>query len=135
MNKDKLLNELSKINLRPEDYIVIGSGLLAALELREVEDIDLILSEQVFREYEQKGGWSRKDFDDGSYFLARGIYEIGLDWDSDGATPNLDDLKNDEMMIDGVPFISPKRLISWKSKKARPKDLADISLLEDYLSK
>ena len=134
MNKKEILDAVRLLGLDPKDYIVIGSGILAALNLREVADVDLIVSEPVFRMFEQSGEWRRKNFDDGTYYLVRDDYEVGLDWDSLGASPNLDELKEDQLVIDSIPFISISRLKSWKLKKGRQSDLKDIGLIDKYLA-
>ena len=135
MNKTRLLSAIKSLGIHPEDYVVIGSGLFAALELRDVDDIDLIVSESIFKEIESRESWKKKDFEDGTYYLTHDLYEIGLDWDSINAKPNLADLKSNEMVINDIPFVSPQRLISWKHKRGKQKDLEDIKLLENYLSK
>lgn len=133
MRKAELIQKIKELDINPKDYIVIGSGLLGALGIREVDDIDLVLGERVFRQLELSRDWERKDYDDGSYYLIDGILEIGLDWDSKDALPNLNDLKSSEVIVESVPFVGPDRLMSWKKKKGRPKDLEDIKLLEAYL--
>lgn len=135
MNRTEFIKAVKGLGLSPQDYVVIGSGILAALGLRPVDDIDLIVSESVFRRFEQTGQWQRKGFEDGTYYLLKGIYEIGLDWDGPNARPNLTDLKNQETVIDGVPFIGLERLKTWKAAKGREKDLADLKLIDEHLKK
>jgi hypothetical protein len=55
-------------------------------------------------------------------------------WDDPDDRPNLVDLKRDELVVAGVPFVSPRRLLEEKRRKARPTDLADITLLERQVS-
>jgi len=78
--------------------------------------------------------WKEKHFEDGSIYLYDGIYEVGLDWDSNRTKPNLEDLKKGQIIIDEVPFVSLDRLRSRKTKRAKPKDLADVKLINDYLA-
>jgi hypothetical protein len=56
-----------------------------------------------------------------------------MDWDGKDGKPNLDQLKQGEKVIVSIPFVSPQRLINWKDKKGRTKDILDIELLDDYL--
>jgi hypothetical protein len=135
MQKTEFIKAVRKLALNPDEYVVIGSGILAVLDIRSVSDVDLVVSKSVFQQFELSGNWKRKDLDDGTYYLLNGIYEIGLDWDSKDITPNLKDLKNSELIFDDIPFISLERLSSWKKWKGTPKHLADIKLIDDYLNK
>lgn len=134
MSKADFIKKVHALGLDPKDYIVVGSGLLVALDIRQADDIDLIVTPDVFAELEASGEWTRKDFDDGTYYLLNGIYELGMDWDSVDIQPNLDDLKADQIVIEGVPFVSAQRLMSWKRKKGTKKHLKDVKLIEAYLA-
>ena len=116
------------------DYIVAGSGVLGALGLREAADIDLVVSRVVYEKFESAGTWQRKYYPNGASGLVNGIYDASLDWDSETGEPNLHELKQEGTVIDGVPFVSLPRLRAWKQKMGRPKDLADIVLIDRYLS-
>lgn len=43
-------NKLSEIGLTSESSIVIGSGILNVLNLRESKDIDIVVTEEKYRE-------------------------------------------------------------------------------------
>lgn len=43
------------------------------------------------------------------------------------------DLLKDARMVDGVPFVNVRRLMEWKKRKGRDKDLVDIKLIQKYL--
>ncbi len=135
MHKEEFVEAVKKLGLKPNDYIVVGSGVLVALGIRTATDVDLIVSEPIFHQFEETGEWQRKDFDDGTHYLLKGKYEIGLDWDGENTTPNLKDLKKSEVVIDNIPFVSLERLRHWKAWKNTPKHLADIRLIDDYLSR
>jgi hypothetical protein len=134
VRRDDYLDAIRQLGLSPLDYVVTGSGVLGALGLREADDIDLVVSHVVYGEFEAAGSWQRKYYPDGAYGLVNGIYEVGLAWDSEAGKPNLRELKQEETVIDGVPFVSLSHLRAWKQKMGRPKDLADILLIDRYLS-
>jgi hypothetical protein len=39
------------------------------------------------------------------------------------------------MVIDGIPFASLEEVRKWKIASGRPKDIADIKLIDEYLQK
>ena len=121
------------LKLAPKSYVVVGSGLLAALKLREAGDLDIIVSLEAFERFDKDPAWQRKYFEDGKFILTQGDCEIMLDWDSPDGSPNLQDLKQDACLIDDIPFVAPARLLAWKVRHGRPKDLGDIQLLREYL--
>jgi len=124
---------VKSLDLAPCTFIVVGSGILAALELRDVGDVDVIVTPEIFQRFEDDPSWQRKYFDDGTYYLICGVFEVGLSWDSHDGSPNLADLKSNEHVVDEIPFVAPARLLTWKEKMSRPKDQADIQTLRDYL--
>lgn len=132
MIKNDFIQAIKQLGLKPSEYIVIGSGILGILDIREVGDIDLVVSKKEFQKYEESGEWTKKYFDDGTYYLLKDLYEIGLDWDSKNAEPNLDELKKDQLILNDIPFVSLERLKQWKIKKGREKDLADVKLIQEY---
>jgi len=53
-NIRKFLRELKKLDLPTEKYAVIGGGVLAIRGIRECEDLDLIVSQDFFKELSKK---------------------------------------------------------------------------------
>ncbi len=129
-----LIEAIERLHLKPEDYIVVSSGVLGALEIREVDDIDLVVSASVFRNYESSGQWTKRQYEDGNVYLLKDLYEVGTEWDSENGKPNLEELKKDQVMLYNIPFASLERLKQWKIKYGREKDIVDVKLIEAYLS-
>lgn len=134
MRRDDYLKAVRQLDLPAQDYIVVGSGVLSALGLREAGDIDLVVSQAVYDEFEAAGAWRGKNYADGTRGLTNGLYEACLNWDDRNGDPNLQDLKRQEISIEGVPFVHLARLRAWKQNMGRPKDLADILLIDRYLA-
>jgi hypothetical protein len=132
MNKSNFIKAVKELKLRSEDYVVIGSGIMVALEIREADDVDIVVSQSVFERILANKDWSRKILDDGSTVLIKDYYEISLDRETQNAHPSLKELKNDQALVDGVPFISLNRVMELKSKRGLKKDIKDISLIKDY---
>ena len=126
-----IIKRFFELNLPPEHCVVIGSGLLDALNLRESSDIDLVVSEELFERLRQADGW-QAEVKYGETVLTKGDAEVWLSWGSRG-TPNFKQLYEQGVSLDGVRFVDPVFLLNWKKARASDKDLRDVKLLEEYL--
>ena len=133
MDKDLFINAVKELGLPEEDYVIIGSGILCALSIRQADDIDIVVSERIFNSLSQSDDWNRNSFDDGTFVLVKGVYEIGADRKLEGAKPTLEELKEDQTLVHGVPFISIKRIMGLKLERGWAKDLVDVELIQAYL--
>lgn len=129
-----ILKRVKALELPPSEYIVFAGGILDALDLRPANDIDIVVSESLFDTLRRSGEW-REGINKGHRALYRDDIEIYLTWDRPEGdfTPNLAELKADELVVDGIPFCSPQRVLDWKRRANRPKDQQDIMLLEKWL--
>jgi hypothetical protein len=123
---------LKKLNLPPDQFVVIGSGPMAVRGIRETDDLDIMVSSSLWDElitkYPQK-------VDHGIAKL-----DLGSDIEVSGAGSAYDDPKIasfSEMMasadvIDGVRYLSLDLLKKFKQKIGRDKDLRDIDLISKF---
>jgi hypothetical protein len=119
---------LTEVELPTEEYIVVGSGVLDALGLREANDIDIVVSQALYEHLEGLGDWKVTERG-----LSHPPVEAFLSWDDAENTPNLTDLKADEQLIGDIPYVSLSRLRAWKERMGREKDTQDIALIDQYL--
>lgn len=133
MNKADFIAAVKNLSLGKDDYIVIGSGILCALEIREADDIDIVVSKKEFDRFEDDPEWKRNSSSDGTFVLVNGVYELSLDRIFQNAEPTLEELKRGQIIVDGVPFISLDQVIELKQKRGLDKDIRDIDLIETYL--
>jgi hypothetical protein len=122
-----IVDEVQKLNLPPNSFVVVGSGILGALNIRKSDDIDLIVSDDVF-DHLQAQGWQEEGWAD-QKVLKRGVFDVGRTWS--GKT--VDELLKTSIIIHGIPFLSLYDLREWKQEQARQKDLQDIILIDEYL--
>ena len=130
MNKSSFIKAVKRLKLKPEDYIVIGSGILVALEIRDADDVDIVASKDAFDKLTKDTEWTSKILEDGTQILIKDIYEVGLDRKTQKAHPTLEELKQDQVIIDDIPFISLKHLMDLKFKRGLEKDMKDIDLIK-----
>lgn len=119
------------LGLPADRCVVIGSGILDALDLRRSTDIDLVVDQTLFGQLQESGDWS-EEARYGETVLLKDDAEVWLSWGSEGI-PNFTDLYSTGMTVDGVRFASPEFVLEWKKAQRREKDLRDIELLEGYL--
>ncbi len=123
-----IIAEVKKLCLPKNSYIVVGSGIMSALNIRDSDDIDLTVSHEVFVMLQEQG-WKKGE---SAYteVLKKGLFDVGEEW----LGKTTDELLGASTVINEVPFLSLTDLRDWKQKHARPKDLQDIDLIDDYLA-
>lgn len=129
-----IVSKVKELGLPSSSYVVVGSGTLDVLGIRGSKDVDLVVSPEVYEKLKLEG-WQEKSYDDGTSFLVSGIYEVALTWDDISNKPNLANLLQDAHIVDSIPFVNVKRLMGWKKRKGRDKDITDIELIKSYLEK
>ena len=126
--------KIKALNLPEGSYMICGSGILEMLGIREAQDIDILVSPELFKNLEEKDGWKRHPKYQTCIEHPEGIA---------GAKYSLDFMKKDytlievlpkAIMIEGIPFMNLDILIEAKTELAREKDLKDIELINIYLS-
>ncbi|MBH1980246.1 hypothetical protein I8H89_01875 [Candidatus Saccharibacteria bacterium] len=124
-----VIDKVRALDLPDDQYVVIGSGLLDAWDLRETSDVDLVVSDELFDKLAQDRRFSPGE-KHGDRFLEWDDYEVFDNWGAEGA---FDQLYATSIVVEGVRFVAPSYLIAWKEKRNWEKDRRDISLLRERL--
>jgi hypothetical protein len=123
-----VFEKVHALSLPPEQYVVVGSCVLVALQLIEdTSDIDMAVAPKIFDFY-KAAGW-QQTAGPGKVLLGHDVYEIGVGF----GQWSLRQLQEDSMTIDRIPFMSLEKLYLWKSRSGRQKDLPHLRLMEQYL--
>lgn len=125
-----IAEELNGLDLPPESYIVVGSAILEVLGIRPAADIDLIVTPAALRALADSG-WTN-DPHPTKTVLRRGRFEATTTWTTPEGEASLPDLTPHSVTVDGRLFLGLPYLLHWKKAMARPKDLADVTLIEQY---
>lgn len=128
-NFNRLLEELKTLQLPLGEFALCGSAPMAARGLRDVQDLDIIVSENLYQTLKQK-------YSDAKYQSTLGPLkindlEISCTW-----LNNLDEAKKiiaETEIINDWPFAPLKYVIAYKQMLNRQKDLDDLKLIEEYL--
>jgi hypothetical protein len=131
--KSKIVSELG---LNPfEDVILVGSGAMAANNIRPAEDIDLVVTYSIFNRLSKLKFFKNSFFKDGAPRLTGQDFDIIIKWDKpDCVSCNFEELHKDSSIIKGVRTLSLERVLSWKHRNSRAKDKRDILLIEEFMS-
>ena len=138
MKTKELFIEIQNLHLPEGEYVVLGSGILCALGIRDSKDVDLLVNRQTF-DHLRETGWgdySIVDLDGRKREkLVRGMSETFADMWVGDREYRLEELLKDAQYIREVPFVNLKILREMKNGWGRPKDYLDIDLIDTYLKR
>ena len=134
LSERRLFRLLEKLALPSGDYVVTGSAPLLAHGLKSsIHDLDLVargkaweIAASMAPVVGSQSGFGLR------IVLNHGAIEVFDHWV--GGLTDVDAIVDNAEFVDGVPFMSLKDTMLWKRGLGRAKDLADVRLIEQYLS-
>ena len=128
---------VKELGLPLDQIIIIGSGILDQLGIRQSADIDVAAGQAVLEEIARSDGWVRKlDKNQRRYLVKRDeSIEIWDGWEIDGRVVEYDKLLDYAVEYDGVKFVSLDFLRRWKNWRGREKDMQDMKLIDEWRAK
>ncbi|HIH25939.1 hypothetical protein J4476_04995 [Candidatus Woesearchaeota archaeon] len=132
-NFRNLIKKLKDLNISIGEYAIFGSGPMAAKNLRDSHDLDIIVSNKIWKEYRKKPEWKLTKFTiNGKVreILENNRIELSNGWGS--GEWDINKLIKESEIIDGLPFVRLKEVLKWKKISNRDKDKKDIEILEKY---
>ncbi|MFM2357492.1 MAG: hypothetical protein RJA61_229 [Candidatus Parcubacteria bacterium] len=131
-----IFEEIHKLNFPSDQYIVVGSGIMAVKGIREACDLDIVVSQELFEKCKSEDWevmpWTRSG-KLGKEWLKKGITDLMLEVMSGDKTFDLKTLVKEGEKVQGVWFMSLSQLIFFKKEYGRQKDFDDITLMEKYI--
>lgn len=132
-------SKLSQLSLTPENSIVIGSGILNALKIRESNDIDVIVDIETYNRLKLNPQFTvTQPF--GLDVLQYDVYEIGTGWNMTDINKaySFQEIFDNSVVIDEVRYNTLEFLLKVKKiwvagKNPREKDKKDIKTIDNYL--
>jgi hypothetical protein len=122
-----LISELKKLNLPKNEYSVFGSGPMAIRGLKEPGDLDIIVTEQLWKSLKEKYELVKKE--NYEYLTINGI-DIFNEWTHPDY--NISKLIEESDIIDDIRFVKLETVLEWKKRRDSEKDKKDIELIEQY---
>lgn len=132
-----IFEEVKKLNLPLGEYVVVGSGPMAARGIRDYKDIDILVTKNLYSKL-IKQSWKTVEINgvNGKFeVLKNDKFEVDKKLWCGNYKPDTENLIKSAEIINGVPFLLLKELIKFKKALGREKDLKDIILIENYLNK
>ncbi len=130
MNQDEIISKVESLGFPEGSYVVFGSAPLAMAGLREANDIDMLVSNELFENLKDRG-WKELDKGGSDKPLVNDVFEAHHNWNFSSYSPTLEQLLESSDVVHGIPFASLEEVRRWKLSSGRPKDLADIKLIDD----
>lgn len=130
--KFNIFDKLKELNLPLGKYVVVSSGTLDALGIRQASDIDIAVTRDLHEELRKTKEWKEHELY-GKIFLQKDIFTIipKLDWEKYETTT--EEAINSALVIEGIPFMNLEELLKFKIAMGREKDQKDIELLEKMI--
>lgn len=133
MNRKDILSELRALDLPFEEYVVVGGAALAVREIRDTDDIDLVVTPSLFDQL-NRAGWVLKVRPNGKPGLHRGRVEAYLDVNCGDCERSTSWLLSNSETLEGVRFVDLETLAAFKASYGREKDRRDLDLIANRLS-
>jgi hypothetical protein len=132
MSNIDLFQKAKDLKLPVGQYALFGSAPMGIRGLKDCRDVDIIVTEDSWNNYKEKGWEARTSFY-GSFHLWKDEIELYKDWKP--GEWDIQQLIQEAEMIDGLPFVKLERVIEWKKIYDREKDWKDIEIIEKFLNK
>jgi hypothetical protein len=138
MDKAEVIAKVKALDLPAGQYFLFGSAVLAAYDIRDARDIDMVVVPELFRRL-RKEGWKRKWFFHGC-LRRKCVEKDGIEAYSNAKLksyrPKTEDIIERAEMVEGVPLMPLGDCLDFKKVLNRgAKDERDIALIEEYLNK
>lgn len=113
MTKQDIIDKVKTLNLPQGSYIVFGSCSLAVAGIREANDIDMFVNDDVLKGF-REAGWKQVDKGPLDKPLTLGDFEAHNNWEFSSYHPTLEHLLKTATVVDGICFASLDEVRKWK---------------------
>ena len=133
-----IISRVKILNLPVGQYCVFGSGVQEVHGLKKAKDVDILVSEKLYKQL-KKAGWKRKWFFWRTLWckcVTNGENEafVNLYW-AWKYRPNTQDLINRADLYEGIPFLRIDDLLEFTRNLPRAKDKQTVERIEKYLAR
>jgi hypothetical protein len=122
-----LLDELRALNLPAGKFAIFGSGPMAVRQIRESNDLDVIVEPEVWDALVKKHPASLQTH---PACLKIGHVEIYNTWLE--LTDKIHEMIATAELIENFPYVQLRYVVEWKTTMGREKDLQDLERIRNY---
>ena len=130
-----MFDDLKGADLPAGEFLVTGSGPLGAKGIRQVNDIDIVVTTQLWEYLQSQYGAKIEDGVKKIAIPETRIEVLGKGSVYFGTEKEIRSRIQQAEIIDGLPFERLEKVSDIKRKLGRVKDLRDIKLIEEYIAK
>ena len=126
-----IFKRLEELRFPLGEYVVIGSGALAARGIREANDLDIAVTDKLLQKLINSREY-KEVIKDGRLFLENNDVDVTTKLPESYSTSLKEAIKTADI-INGFPFLNILETIKFKKVLGREKDYNDIKLINEYL--
>lgn len=134
---ENIFEEIERLEFPKDEFVVLGSGILAALGIREASDVDILATSELFAKLKGDDAWTYQIVEVNGTpreKLTSGLAEVFKDFRWQGGDMSPEDGIAEAVKIQGINFLPLLRLREIKTQMGREKDVRDIALIDQYLA-
>lgn len=128
MEFKELLRQLDKLGLLVDQYAITSSGALAIRGIRLAKDIDLVVSDELWRTLSKKFPIQQHTTHDS---IQIGDIEILKNFKGERPFSDAEQIRKADI-IDGRRYVNLEMIKVFKKSLGREKDLKDLELIEKW---
>ena len=133
----EIISTIKDLDFPAGEHVVFGGGCLALRDIREASDLDLFVTKEVFDKSLANNNWACNSFNGRNPHLIgqlRGVeVQLFSEWDKDEAwQPDIRGYLERPEFVRGIACMPLAELLEWKGSIARPKDIRDIRLVNNW---
>lgn len=130
----QMFEELDALEFPLGQYVIVGSGPLGIRNIREIRDLDIVVSNEFWKKLSEKHKIVDGDPGTKKMYISKSIEVLGgPSFIQDGQMPTVEEMIKTAEFINGYPFMTINYTILFKLKRGREKDLHDLMLLEEWM--
>lgn len=133
MTKKEVVDKVKSLKLPRGSYVVYGAAPLAIYGIRDVRDVDMYISHELYQ-YLKNLGWKKIVKGPNDEPIVKDIFEAHETWDFSPYAPTFDEVLSRSVTYQGITLASIEDILKWKVASGRPKDLTDIKLIDAYIA-
>jgi len=136
MDKVKLVAIMAELSFPPGENAIFGGACLAMRSIRTTSDLEIFVSDKLYQNLKEQGWEERVAGSTGASYLTTTVQGVPvlvfITCGSERWRPNAQAYLKKPELVDGLPCMPLEDMYAWKAATARPKDLVDLKLIEDY---